>query len=263
MEDITVKCPKCRLTFSTPLPNGVISVDCVCPRCGMPFMHNIKIEIAARSEEKENEIADFSSQRANTETNTKNNTQPTVGDSKNIKQQTSGNIQGATKFLDNIDFEQPSFDTMQKIRQKQRRLIFKLFCAGFVIIILFLFFIIRSCRNSNSSADVVITENEKAMSETSKFITVKGVAHKRNKDAGPDWLQGKWTIDTDFGNITIEITDNRITESSGNKTLSGTFYYTWSKLNCNFGDGKTFVYFLDEDRYLIDAGDGLFMEKIE
>lgn len=269
MEDITVKCPKCRLKFSTPLPHGATSADCVCPRCGMPFMHNVKIEVPGNRDENNGKEIDKTARVANTEVNSHDNDVSTTDNSKNAGQQTGGNIQDATSVPDSVKsplpFEQPSFDTMRKIRQKQRRLIYRFLCAGIVIVMLLLIFIIRSYQNShgNRAADVMITESGEAMDERLRIIADTPAVSKRNKDAGPDWLQGTWVVNTDFGNITIIITDNKIIERSGGKTLSGTFYYTWSKLNCNFGDGKTFVYFLDEDRQLIDAGDGLFMRKIQ
>ena len=44
MENISVKCPKCRLVFDVEVPAGAMTVDCVCPRCGMPFEHTLRKE---------------------------------------------------------------------------------------------------------------------------------------------------------------------------------------------------------------------------
>lgn len=262
MEDITVKCPKCRLTFNTPLQYGATSVDCVCPRCGMPFVHNIPIETNGNVDDidDDNVYIDIMAQRR-VETKASqidNNILTDVEQEKNKNFKTDNDTPTTL-------FTQRMLESGWKVRQSQRRTTYKLIAFGIAVVALLLFFFIRGCSGKDKSyraADIVITETEDV--DMNRVEAQPSYPYeKTDKENIPDWLQGTWSVNTDFGNITIKIKGNRITEKHGDKISSGMFYYTWSKLNCNFGDGKTFVYFLDEERQLIDAGDGLFMEKIE
>lgn len=77
----------------------------------------------------------------------------------------------------------------------------------------------------------------------------------------PEWVQGEWYVETDFGTITLVIDGDHITETSDGGTSRGTCRVGGGLLVCNFGDGETFTYRLDTDRHLIDAGEGLLMRK--
>jgi hypothetical protein len=78
----------------------------------------------------------------------------------------------------------------------------------------------------------------------------------------PSWIQGTWTYGTDYGVIKLTINDKKITESIGDETVSGTFYYENRRLVCDFGDPNNItIYRLDTERQQIDAGNGMLMEK--
>ena len=77
----------------------------------------------------------------------------------------------------------------------------------------------------------------------------------------PDWLEGAWRVETNYGVITITIHGNKIAEESGGEISRGTFYYKQGKLYCDFGDGELAIRRLNMKRKCIDAGDGMLMEK--
>lgn len=87
---------------------------------------------------------------------------------------------------------------------------------------------------------------------------------KQDAKPTPDWVFGRWQMATEYGNIEVHIADNRITETSEGGTSHATFYYTPGQLNCFFPDDGHLVktyYRLDEDKHLIDAGEGMWMTK--
>lgn len=78
----------------------------------------------------------------------------------------------------------------------------------------------------------------------------------------PQWVEGSWHADTDYGGIDVTISGNTIAETEGDETSKGTFYYRGNTLYCDFGDGETFKYRLDPDKHRIDAGRGIYMDKV-
>ena len=81
----------------------------------------------------------------------------------------------------------------------------------------------------------------------------------------PRWIQGTWTVKVSYGTLRIVIKGRKVWESvNGGEPSEGEFYYHDGKLWCRFGEdsAQPFVYALDEERRLIDAGQGLFMEKV-
>jgi hypothetical protein len=87
--------------------------------------------------------------------------------------------------------------------------------------------------------------------------------HGVDHEHAPEWIQGNWHVDTDYGGITLKIEGHQVAETTGGQTSYGTFRYHNHRLVCEFGDGSTFEYRLDPDRQMIDAGDGLLMQKID
>lgn len=77
----------------------------------------------------------------------------------------------------------------------------------------------------------------------------------------PQWVEGSWHADTEYGGIDVTISGNTITETDGDETSKGTFHYRGNTLYCDFGDGQTFEYRLDPDKHRIDAGQGIYMSK--
>ena len=85
---------------------------------------------------------------------------------------------------------------------------------------------------------------------------------KVHDEKTPDWIQGTWVVETDYGDITVKIRGKHISETSADKTIHGTYYYENQQLNCDYGDGSFFIYKVDVDGKRIDAGDGMYMHKV-
>ena len=77
----------------------------------------------------------------------------------------------------------------------------------------------------------------------------------------PQWVEGSWHADTDYGGIDVTISGNTLSETDDGETSKGTFHYHNNTLYCDFGDGNTFEYRIDPDKRRIDAGHGIYMSK--
>lgn len=97
--------------------------------------------------------------------------------------------------------------------------------------------------DDEQTVDTVVTEQSASDEET------------------PQWVEGLWHADTEYGGIDVVISGNTVTETAGGETSRGTFRYRNNTLYCDFGDGETFEYRIDSDRQRIDAGCGLYMSK--
>lgn len=248
MENISVKCPKCRLVFDVEAPAGAMTVDCVCPRCGMPFEHTLRKEEGPEPDEA---VASLNEQPAQIE-----QAQALIGQEQPV---------GAPFGL-GPNFHQPTPEEIMKRRRDTRQGCIKLLIYLAVGLIIVVMFTLRGCWKDRRYREnvVVISETPTDVLRPSAVPNDRAPGRHADAEKAPEWIQGTWYVKTDFGEIFITIRGNTIAETSGgNATVYGTFYYTYSKLNCDFGDGKTFVYYLDEENELIDAGDGLLMKKLE
>lgn len=97
--------------------------------------------------------------------------------------------------------------------------------------------------DDEAEADTIAAESSSAEEET------------------PQWVEGSWHADTEYGGIDVTISGNTIAETEGDETSKGTFHYRGNTLYCDFGDGHTFEYRLDPDKHRIDAGQGIYMSK--
>ncbi len=79
----------------------------------------------------------------------------------------------------------------------------------------------------------------------------------------PDWIEGTWHADTDYGGIDVTISGNTISETTDGETCKGTFRYRNDALYCDYGDDTILEYKLDPERHRIDAGRGVYMEKVK
>lgn len=248
MENVSVKCPKCRLVFDVEAPAGAMTIDCVCPRCGMPFEHTLRKEEGPEPDET---VASLNEQPAQIE-----QAQALIGQEQPV---------GAPFGL-GPNFHQPAPEEIMKRRRDTRRGCIKLLIYLAVGLIIVVMFTLRGCWKDRRYREKVVVISETPTDGLRPSAVPNDRVPGRHDDAkkAPEWIQGTWYVKTDFGEIFITIRGNNIAErSGGDDTAYGTFYYSYSKLNCDFGDGKTFVYYLDEENELIDAGDGLLMKKLE
>lgn len=248
MENISVKCPKCRLVFDVEVPAGAMTVDCVCPRCGMPFEHTLRKE---EDSEPDEILVSLKAQPVQQE-----QAQMPIGQEQPI---------GAPFGL-GPNFHQPTPEEIMKRRRDTRRGCIKLLIYGAIAFVIIVMFTLRGCWKDRKYREnvVVISDTPTDVLRPSAVPNDRVPGRHTDAEKAPEWIQGTWYVKTDFGEIYITIRGNKIAETTGgDATAYGTFYYTYSKLNCDFGDGKTFVYYLDEENELIDAGDGLLMKKLE
>lgn len=85
-------------------------------------------------------------------------------------------------------------------------------------------------------------------------------------ERAPEWIQGTWHVNTDYGGITLRIHGEQVAETSVGETVYGHYRYQNHRLYCDFGAGdgnNDHVYTLKMDAKQIDAGAGLLMKKLE
>lgn len=143
-----------------------------------------------------------------------------------------------------------------------------LFCAVVVLLV------VRYCDSQKQQVthDMNVTDAPNRQGAPRDFVALSdtdavtdslpdGVAE--TDEQAPEWVEGLWHVDTDYGGITVTIDGKRIMETTDGETSKGTFFYHDDALYCDFGDDKVFVYKLYPDKQCIDAGNGIIMEKVE
>ena len=269
-----IKCPKCRFKYDMYAAPGIRELACVCPRCGTPFTYTIPDDAVRHAGDKvsENSFVDGESQDAeqlnvnHLAINGKSaNEKPLNATQKAVNHEVTRELPsaGAPQMERTLLGEPPAYEAKPQRKGCFTRVIFIL-----IVFLIIIFSTIRSCRSDKSYiAEDIYTSTTSA--EDSDASTI--VADSSSKDPfteihpekAPKWIQGTWSVETDFGSITVKINGDRISETSDGETAHGRFYYEASRLNCDYGDGSIIIYKLDETRRLIDAGDGMFMHRVE
>ncbi len=242
-------------------------LSCVCPRCGTPFSYELpEDEPAAHAAEvtdgeeehyKPSVIA-LQAVSNNAGSGPRQNEEPSPAPAAEMSAASPAGRQPYSAGL------RPDADAVQKKKAP--------FGCGFksiLIALLALFAIIlfgpRACHSEESytAEDIVGDTTVEAIEEIPADSFDTSVTERDAKPT-PDWVFGRWQIATEYGNIEVHIADKWISETSDGGTSHATFYYTPGQLNCFFPDDghqvKTY-YRLDEDRHLIDAGEGMWMTK--
>lgn len=263
-----IKCPKCRYRFEVRCAPGVRELTCVCPRCGTPFSHELPEEESAvpAADVTDGKKADY--KRCVTPL------QAACNEAKDGLQQ-EGHSSAATTEARPTQFQgsqqprpvnlRPDADTVQKKGGP--------FGFGFksILFALLLFFALvlfgpHACHSEESytSRDV---SDYMPMGEIEELAVDSFDTSVTKEDAKltPKWVFGTWKVTTEYGTIEVRIADQWLRETSDGGTSHATFYYTPGQLNCSFPDDgrqvKTY-YRLDENKHLIDAGEGMWMTKI-
>ena len=261
-----VKCPKCRFKFGLEVSPGIKELACVCPRCGTPFTYTLTEENEIQTSDTEvsdNGIKNEAVVSSKTDVYTKN---PYV-----LGEQTASDecrmmpiqntINGAKSPIDNGAYH---------VSRNHRSCI-----GGCLIIFLFLLLVsvfeIRSCNESKSySSDELRSDGNETINTTADSEGMPDTASVDKDDfteihptKAPRWIQGEWTVKTEYGSIIVKIKGDNIYEIAGGESTHGKFFYENSRLTCDYGDGSIIVYKLDDERHLIDVGDGMFMHKVK
>ena len=274
-----VKCPKCRFRYDITAPSGMTEIACVCPRCGQPFTYlmedaaNEQTEPSTSGQKAVGEGAASDAQAAHTGTPTGTQAVGEVGTSTERPAGSTENLDWQRIDAHGNTVPGQNHSSMKDIsnEQNQKRGGFFRSCFFlFFVILLILVLSVRSCWksartdrfDSSSLADdkteYRLDQDHDAPSSHAEVDPFEEV----HPGKAPSWIQGTWTYGTDYGVIKLTINDKKITESIGDETVSGTFYYENRQLVCDFGDPNNItVYRLDTERQQIDAGNGMLMEK--
>lgn len=256
-----VKCPKCRFRFEATIPSGMTEVGCVCPRCGTPFAQLVPNEPADPQSPPPTDTipAHLSAPHRNTDADHPSS-QPT--EPLTWQQTAQPKPSAAPSAPNKMPHSQPPFtETIGCLKW------FLILSVAAITIILFG---VRGCFQPSKSKHIHETSVATPTAEYSSAddnapetepIQVDPFEEIHPGEA-PSWIQGTWTFATDYGDIKLTIQDKKITESVGDETVSGTFYYENRRLYCDFGDPDNItIYRLDMKRQQIDAGNGMLMTK--
>lgn len=274
-----VKCPKCRFRYDITAPSGMTEIACVCPRCGQPFTYLMEDAADEQAEPstsdqdaaEEGAVSDVPAAQTDTPTDTsavgatRTTTKRPAGSSENLSWQRMNTPR------DNAVRKNHSPMTGIANEQNQKRGGFFRSCFFlFFVILLILVLSVRSCwksaRTDRLDSSSLADDNTEYRLDQEHDVPSSHAEvdpfEEVHPGKAPSWIQGIWTYGTDYGVIKLTINDKKITESIGDETVSGTFYYENRRLVCDFGDPNNItVYRLDTERQQIDAGNGMLMEK--
>jgi hypothetical protein len=275
---MNVKCPKCRLSFEVSASAGITELQCNCPRCGTPFTYRVDDEAVfntVTSPPGDGSPTDTVGTDMSSSISAANPASDAAGSTAASASQVvpppvppQVSAQATIPFTRTIPLR-PGGGAGAVPPPLPRRssgcLKYLLLTVG-VILALFSF-IVYQCGGSSKSyttEDVTVIDAADSGAEAAP-IAVADPAYDANAHHGkaPRWIQGNWHVDTGYGGITVKIWGDNIAETSGGETSYGRFKYQNQRLYCDFGVGNMFIYRLDEDRKVIDAGNGLIMKKIE
>lgn len=264
-----VKCPKCRFRYDTPVAAGITEIACVCPRCGTPFTHTITDDdLSQPSSDPQTGVEDAAptsrvagmhaeQQQHPSSTSPLDPSTPPLGSS------TSEHLNVSTSSDPSSQWIKHTIPA-GKPQGKSRRGCLRNCLIAFLLVFIVLVFAVRNCFGDRSYKQAMLEQGvEQSLDEFGDEAVVRDADEfvEIHPEPIPDWLEGAWRVETNYGVITITIHGNKIAEESGGEISRGTFYYKQGKLYCDFGDGELSVRPLDMKRKCIDAGDGMFMEK--
>lgn len=256
MNKITVKCPKCRLRFEVPGESGISEVQCNCPRCGTPFMAEVNVEDAEAPKVTPppvpQHVAESQAETPHAET-----LQPYTPETEAPQLTTPPPIPHRAQKTSTTDQEAKKRGCLLR----WWKILFLYALAGLVV------YYCSGSSKSYTADDVEITDGEGNASVADDDAVPAPAFEDRTKDeAAPEWIQGTWHVDTDYGGITLKVHGDQVAETSAGETVYGRFRYQHRRLYCDFGAGdgnNDHVYTLNFSTKKIDAGQGLLMTKIE
>lgn len=274
-----VKCPKCRFRYDITAPNGMSEIACVCPRCGQPFTYLME-DAADQQTDPSTSNQDAVVEESTSDVPAAQTDKPTDTSAVGATRTTTKRPAGSSE---NLSWQRMNTSRDNAVRknhppmtgngneQNQKRGGFFRSCFFlFFVILLVLVLTVRSCwksartdrLDSSSLADDNTEYRLDQEHDVSSSHAEVDPFEEVHPGKAPSWLQGTWTYGTDYGVIKLTINDKKITESIGDETVSGTFYYENRRLVCDFGDPNNItIYRLDTERQQIDAGNGMLMEK--
>ena len=274
-----VKCPKCRFRYDITAPSGMSEIACVCPRCGQPFTYLMEdaadqqTELSTSNQDAvvEESTSDVPAAQTDTPTDTsavgatRTTTKRPAVSSENLSWQRMN-----TSRDNAVRKNHPPMTGTGNEQNQKRGGFFRSCFFLFFVILLVLVLTVRSCwksaRTDRLDSSSLADDNTEYRLDSEHDVPSSHAEvdpfEEIHPGKAPSWIQGTWTYGTDYGVIKLTINDKKITESIGDETVSGTFYYENRRLVCDFGDPNNItIYRLDTERQQIDAGNGMLMEK--
>lgn len=274
-----VKCPKCRFRYDITAPSGMSEIACVCPRCGQPFTYLME-DAADQQTEPSTSDQDVVVEESTSDVPAAQTDTPTDTSAVRATRTTTRRPAGSSENLSWQRMNTPRDNTVRKNHppttgtgneQNQKRGSFFRSCFFlFFVILLVLVLTVRSCwksaRTDRLDSSSLADDNTEYRLDQEHDVPSSHAEvdpfEEVHPGKAPSWIQGTWIYGTDYGVIKLTINDKKITESIGDETVSGTFYYENRQLVCDFGDPNNItIYRLDTERQQIDAGNGMLMEK--
>lgn len=268
-----------------PVSAGINEVAAVCPRCGTPFTYTVpedaetverqplrreSSEIGVEKQSFSTPKAVLSDSESSPFQSGKHSNPTTVGQQpwqerlrEGIQKQSNVPDSERRRILDSILLERTI-----RPQQPQKRKGFNFTgcgCLMFIILCLVLYSAYIYVSSNSYTADDMSDDISMVEQEVASGKKID----EHEKETPPEWLQGRWEVDTRTGKIVIFIKDEKISELSGNdvdgfEASHGTFYYSKGILYCKFEDADMEeLRRIDVKRKRIDAGDGLWMKKTQ
>lgn len=255
-----IKCPKCRFRYDTDLSTGLSEISCVCPRCGTPFNYTIVDNRSTDIHQKE-----LLSKQI-TEDTLNDDIQIHETNAMSSQEENQADVSERKNYTSHTGFQSPYMPIKNTdiMRNRQNRNYTRYFIILLIVAFVVSVFMIRSCnRKKYYSGQMLSDDIEIVKGQEDDNFTYTPTTNDADASSvrSPRWLQGNWLVYTDYGIISLRIHNNKIAETSGGRTSCGTFAYEKGRLICNFGDGQTMYYKLNESMQCIDAGNGMWMKK--
>lgn len=266
-----IKCPKCRFRFEVDCPQGVRSLSCVCPRCGTPFAHELPtdddVAVAASSEKGDKGVPSVQ-QPVRTGSDKPAREGQVLSDSARYPWEQPW-LRGGSKSSD--DSSDTSLNNRIPFESRRRNTPHRFLAscslrgAFLAVVFCFMFYLVflRGCSSDEPPVEEALREPASVVEEPEDTFAAPlkkyDVSHAKPT---PDWVFGTWQRKTSYGMIEIRLAGKWIRETLDGKTEHGTFFYSPGQINCIFNGRDTFIYRVDDVRRRIDAGNGMWMDRV-
>jgi hypothetical protein len=289
-----VKCPKCRFRFTIDASPGMTEYQCNCPRCGTPFTYRVKADDAqapaptpvvpeapaARPEVPQTVGAPAGGARGGYT----GRTTPPPFHEPAARRQPSATGSTPPPPPPHVAPQAPVTPAPGRPRRPRPRrkkgCMERLLQVAIVLALILILFNkgCAACHNSQDDDNGVSVERpdntdktqpeDNSTTDDAPDESPTGANNQEFDDdegpqEAPEWIQGNWRYNTQYGSIEVNISGDAITESANGETITGHFKYQDHVIYGNFGDGGSINYKLVESTHQIDCGNGMLMKKVD
>ena len=251
-----IKCPKCRFRFDTPVSPGISEVACVCPRCGTPFTFTVSAEMNDEKDHRRT-LTDDDYRRGEQDGATQQGLPVDTGVSAVAEPTNNGKVETPAATSSRAPLPEMAGSPLSHAHKSEGARSQSHGCLrGCLLVFLALFvaavFAVRSCYSEHSYTEEQLS---------SGIDNGDGYqAETVESEPTPDWLEGSWRVETEYGAVVVTIYGHHIVELDDGNESRGTFTYKDGKLKCNFFDGRPSYMRVDNRRQHLYYGDQT-MEK--